>query len=884
MHTRLFGALAGLLCFLSFGAVGARADVGWPEWMPVASSRIGGASAIYFFDATHACFASANGLYYLGPGNPMGLKWDHANEPGGVGFIRQIRFIQGKLYATSAGTDVLVSGDSGQNWSYSGLNLVDANDIYADGSGKLRMLQDPMKVFERLDTLHCIAQGNAQIFVSNDGGLTWASTGVPMVDSASVGAFADRCKNIYVCPNSWGSVFRSTDLGQTWQTIVTGSGPGSEYLNGASTVVYESSSAGMFRSIDDGADWISVITVTGFIPALDVWGPMGEHIAVYATGGIISGIWLSTTGGLDDLHSGINMTDSNGAPLMQQDTFNVPWELSSTCNPYLIPIALWADVDGLSEKVTLSDSLGDFALLGRDSVSLRIHREDTIWMQYDPHHPVSNAVLTFENHWHCSDWTETRTVHVDAIPKALITPPLIFTSSCIPDTAAALLRLDSCQTLCIDSIVIPSSIAPNFRLLTPLPDTASIGVRDSLVFAFTSSGTSDTLFDSVLIYAHYLGLDSILDDYFYFPHAWGDDTDFSLFSTTVPVTLHSLASGKVLSANISALHVHPSYLCEERDTFAVIRDIGCDTVCVSAIALSGTGFRLRDTTTPFLCLAPGETDTVFLETQVDTSGHPNTNIDTLAIASDAQPPLAPIILSREIQYPVTWELRLSPPDSAEAGAGVDYRIIQHGTLPPDDTSVDFVLVFYDDLLSLNGVDEPWTIISGSYRGADGEAHYRFHVSPIPQDSVIATVHFTGYQAPILTTQLALDSVEFASNLSRPSDCIASASLASSQFTIRTSCNGPLLSETLNGILTIDGVSPNPTTGEVLVRYTLHGASVDAAIELEDALGRTVLQKTEPLVSEPNQTITLDLSALSTGMYLVRIETPSATRSQSIIRK
>ncbi|HET6400326.1 MAG TPA: T9SS type A sorting domain-containing protein, partial [Candidatus Kapabacteria bacterium] len=85
-------------------------------------------------------------------------------------------------------------------------------------------------------------------------------------------------------------------------------------------------------------------------------------------------------------------------------------------------------------------------------------------------------------------------------------------------------------------------------------------------------------------------------------------------------------------------------------------------------------------------------------------------------------------------------------------------------------------------------------------------------------------------------------------------------------------------------LTIDGISPNPTTGEVSLRYTLRGASENGSIELEDALGRMVFEQRVSLVSGPNQAIQLDLSGLPSGMYLARIEISGAARSQRIIRE
>ena len=65
--------------------------------------------------------------------------------------------------------------------------------------------------------------------------------------------------------------------------------------------------------------------------------------------------------------------------------------------------------------------------------------------------------------------------------------------------------------------------------------------------------------------------------------------------------------------------------------------------------------------------------------------------------------------------------------------------------------------------------------------------------------------------------------------------------------------------------------------------------MEATIELEDALGRTVLEQTAPLRSGPNQSIALDLSKLPAGMYLARLAMPGTTqfgavRSARIIKE
>jgi hypothetical protein len=59
---------------------------------------------------------------------------------------------------------------------------------------------------------------------------------------------------------------------------------------------------------------------------------------------------------------------------------------------------------------------------------------------------------------------------------------------------------------------------------------------------------------------------------------------------------------------------------------------------------------------------------------------------------------------------------------------------------------------------------------------------------------------------------------------------------------------------------------------------LCGVPVEGIIELEDALGRNVLEQTAPLLPGPNQSIALDLSKLPAGMYLARLALTGTTRS------
>jgi Secretion system C-terminal sorting domain len=1083
MSTKRFLFLAVLLCGFGTNVLRAQGLVGWPEWMNVGWAQFDNTTALYFIAPLNGVAAANGGLYYTTPGH-----WNRSTTPVGIGLISSIRSIQGKLYAASQGTDVLVSTDSGQSWQFSGLNLNNANDVYADGNGTIRILTDPMTRFARIDTLDCVATGNGSIFRSTDGGQNWVSV-VTGNDPISTGVFGDSCNHVFIAPYSSGTAcLRSTDSGQTWNTVLTGASAYPEFIYGASTVPYLSDTGGLFRSTDDGMTWTSIITVTGGPHVMCVWGPMGEHAALNWN----IEIWMTTTGGDDNLHSGVAMTDSNGAPLMQDDTFNVPFRLVSSCNNFLIPIPLEADVDGVSEKVSIaSNNRGDVTLLGADSAaSLPIGQTDTLWLAYNPHHGVDTVLLTFENHWHCSAWTETRTVIVISYPETQIVPPPPLVGNCKPVTEAALFLVDTCSTLVIDSVDIPQGILSRLRLSTSLPDTIHAGLSDSLFFTFDPYDTIAHILDSVEIFGHYPGMDSALAYFDFraiegfpshsltsidqfvpiklialpsgialfsedsaialprasyceriidttvtftnkgctpdtilqiamtglgysmpttplpiiippdssvtfdlnfaatdtgvvqgafqltavsndtndfslpltgigFPHTGilsmptasldagsfsicsGDtlvmdtlsntgcdtlsitnllvvgDADFTIINSNtgsqIPpdsiliVTVHfkPLAKGSrsayvsfhsanvsgvgpsldttftlhgiglhgtmILAANTASLDVGATYVCQEVDTFAILQNVGCDTVCVSGVSVDSSDFLITGGAGTF-CLSPGAIDTIFLHTQIDTVGGTKINIDSLTIASDAIPPFAPVVLSREIQYPAQWELHLSPPDSAVAGTDVIFRVIQSGTLPPDVTTLDFTLAYDDDLLRFVSADEP-TVHAVSYtRTGDGLAHESFQVAPVGSDSVVATLHFYPYVTSSSQTEVGLDNLNIVSSENRAQDCIASIRTASTAFTLMQACGSSELSEFLkSGTVVINTIDPNPASGTIMLGVSSGVASVTfAELSIVDALGRMVSRQEVVLTIGGGNQFQVNIEHLPSGIYAAQL--------------
>src|SRR5207302_9948209 len=114
-------------------------------------------------------------------------------------------------------------------------------------------------------------------------------------------------------------------------------------------------------------------------------------------------------------------------------------------------------------------------------------------------------------------------------------------------------------------------------------------------------------------------------------------------------------------------------------------------VCISSMTIAPYYFALASGQPKQFCIGPGDSAKVHLVTTIDTFGRPAANLTTLRIESDADQPLAPIALAREISYPVSWQLSFDAADSTKPGGIAVYHVLQNTTLPKDDSSIDFTI-------------------------------------------------------------------------------------------------------------------------------------------------------------------------------------------------
>ncbi len=349
--------------------------------------------------------------------------------------------------------------------------------------------------------------------------------------------------------------------------------------------------------------------------------------------------------------------------------------------------------------------------------------------------------------------------------------------------------------------------------------------------------------------------------------------------TSIHFSVNVTGQLATLQTQTSAIDVGQTYICEERDTSVVIQNIGCDTVCITGVSVVPTNFIV--TSADAFCIAPGEQDTIALLTQIDTTGGTLANHATLTFTSSPLTSLGTIALSREIVYPVTWGLHLSPPDSAIAGADVTFQVIQSGSLPPDITALDLTLAYEDDLLGFVRAEEP-SVSPGAYvRTATGLANQNFQIAPVGNDSILATLHFFPYLTVSSQTAIDIENLSLVSSLGRSQDCIASVATGQTEFTLRSECGyGEIQGFLDSGRVFIDAIVPNPSTDVVQISF-INPTSSAISYQLFDALGQTRMSG----VTASNA-LSLDVSSLPEGIYFFRATNGSsfsASNKLAIVR-
>ncbi len=382
----------------------------YPQWKQIATLP-GTAVVIYFSDTLHGIVCSDTGTI---PGGALifytmdQTTWHSAVYPP-ITQVNAIRSINGKLYAATTGSDLLVSTDSGATWNYSGLGLADAWDVFQDPSGTIRILSGPyyQASFARADMFHCMAtQSVGEPLLSGDGGVTWYSSGFNGTGLCGMGDYGDTCKDVLMFTDFDESVYRSTNHGFSWQQSLASAYPGQwapNFLEGGAGVVYcTGARSGLTRSTNDGESWTTIAGSPSSewnVLHIPIFGVLGQNV-VFPDG--FGNIWITTTGGDGTLADPITSPDSLPGVTSSGDTTSVISQCGGVRIP--VPMLVQAADSTLVQASIVSDSLHEFSIADSNKIILRSGVNDTMWVEYSPHAQPATTTLTlnFQNSWRCS--------------------------------------------------------------------------------------------------------------------------------------------------------------------------------------------------------------------------------------------------------------------------------------------------------------------------------------------------------------------------------------------------------------------------------------------------------------------------------------------------
>jgi len=223
------------------------------SWFPAASYDFIGGSAPLIQDATNSAnlFAGAREFGVQKSGN-HGFSWSDSSSGMSV-FVRSIAFDPSDdtiLHAGSLKDGVFRSTDGGSNWSYSGLAGTFVLDLEVDS-------QNPNTL------LAATAQGVAK---SVDGGKNWQQPQTPTRSDGgpafvlSIEIDPSNPNTLYAVTGGSG-IFKSTNGGNTWEAINSGTGDLRSYLtleldvNNPQTLYAGSAGGGVLVTTDSGQSW-----------------------------------------------------------------------------------------------------------------------------------------------------------------------------------------------------------------------------------------------------------------------------------------------------------------------------------------------------------------------------------------------------------------------------------------------------------------------------------------------------------------------------------------------------------------------------------------------------------------------------------------------------
>jgi hypothetical protein len=340
-----------------------------------------------------------------------------------------------------------------------------------------------------------------------------------------------------------------------------------------------------------------------------------------------------------------------------------------------------------------------------------------------------------------------------------------------------------------------------------------------------------------------------------------------------------------VSPNGGTIDLGTVFLCDETNTTVTLENTGCDTLILTNANLIGTGFIIDISQLP-KTLAPRESIALAISSKADTTGGKILNSASVSFASTASNTLPSVTFTRSISFPGTASFGITsvPHPSNPIGTSGDpvrFALVEsltQGFANANIRSLEFDLGYNSDLITYTGTQGPNTLTTSDKR------HFTLSGSPYIQadgNGKLAELDFRIYLTKDSTTDLVLSNVT--SGGSQQDPCASSVSTTTgASFTYTYLCADHMLQDFMRGeTLQLGAIKPNPAKNEI--SFIVDVPSKDnMKIMITDVSG-VVLRREERTLRIGKQELTLSISDLPEGGYILSVESASSKTSQRFVR-
>ncbi len=351
--------------------------------------------------------------------------------------------------------------------------------------------------------------------------------------------------------------------------------------------------------------------------------------------------------------------------------------------------------------------------------------------------------------------------------------------------------------------------------------------------------------------------------------------------TTIPIEVRVKDGLRLLTVTPTKIDFGTTTLCDIRDTIVTVTNEGCDTVTISDLDISGTGYVLNSIATPII-LPAGVSVALPITTLLDTVAHRTSSDASLRISTLNCDNVLPLIsLHHGYRYADSYTVSLSGGIKTAKAGDTTILSLQMPGIARGISTLDLEMNYDADMLEFVGSTGP-----NDYLLSNGHLHIQGRPEITVDKGSLGELSFRAYLSKETSSSITISEPHF--NTSEPGfeNCIASIAVVGQPtiFTLSDECGSEIVSKRLQGNVSvvITTVYPNPTRDKLLLKVRSK-VKEDCVYKITDALGRSVMEQQVELIAG-DQEVECTVSKLPTGVYFLTAKSTTGSSTVQFIKE